>query len=83
MPNSKIVEHGPSIGEMTTRSSPPAIRTQTGRFAPGQSGNPSGRPKRDEDIAALARTHTEDAIAVLVSIAENPKANDEFSNIGR
>ena len=45
-------------------------------FAPGQSGNPSGRPKRDEDIAALARTHTEDAIAVLVSIAENPKAND-------
>ena len=76
MPKSKIVEHGPSIGEMTTRSSPPAIRTQTGRFAPGQSGNPSGRPKRDEDIAALARTHAADAIAVLVSIAENPKAND-------
>ena len=76
MPKSKIVEHGPSIGEMTTRSSPPAIRTQTGRFAPGQSGNPSGRPKRDEDIAALARTHAADAIAVLVSIAENPKVND-------
>ena len=77
MPKSRIVEHGRSIGEMTiTSSSAPANRTQTGRFAPGQSGNPSGRPKRDEDIAALARAHTEDAIAVLVSIAENPKAND-------
>ena len=38
-------------------------------------GPASGRPKRDEDIAALARAHTEDAIAVLASIAENPKAN--------
>ncbi len=56
MPESKTDEHGPSIGEMTTTSSgTPANRTQTGRFAPGQSGNPSGRPKRDEDLAALAR----------------------------
>ena len=77
MPKSKTIDHGRSIGEMTTTScSPPANRTQTGRFAPGQSGNPSGRPKRDEDIAALARAHTADAIAALVSIAENPKAND-------
>ena len=35
MPKSKTVEHGRSIGEMTTTScSPPANRTQTGRFAP-------------------------------------------------
>jgi hypothetical protein len=73
---SKTVEHGPSIGEMTTTSSgAPANRTQTGRFAPGQSGNSSGRPKRDEDLAALARAHTEDAIAALVGIVTDPKAN--------
>ena len=77
MPKSKTVEHGPSIGEMTTPSSNslPANRAETGRFVPGQSGNPSGRPKRDENLAALARTHSEDAIAVLVSIANDPKVN--------
>ena len=77
MPKSKTVEHGPSIGEMTTTSSNslPANRAETGRFVPGQSGNPSGRPKRDENLAALARMHTEDAIAVLVSIATDPKVN--------
>ena len=61
MPESKIGEHDRSIVEMTTTSSsPPSHRTQTGRFAPGQSGNTSGGPKRDEDIAALARVHTEE-----------------------
>ena len=77
MPNSKTVEHGPSMGEMTTTSSNslPANRAETGRFVPGQSGNPSGRPKRDENLAALARMHTVDAIAVLVSIANDPKVN--------
>ena len=76
MPKSKTVEHGTSIGEMTTlSSSAPANRTETGRFVPGQSGNPSGRPKRDEDLAALARTYSEDAIAALVSIVNDPKAN--------
>ena len=44
-------------------------------FVPGQSGNPSGRPKRDENLAELTRMHTEDAIAVLVSIANDPKVN--------
>ena len=77
MPNSKTVEHDPSMGEMTTTSSNslPANRAETGRFVPGQSGNPSGRPRRDENLAELARMHTEDAIAVLVSIANDPKVN--------
>ena len=77
MPKSKTVEHGPSMGEMTTTSSNslPANRAETGRFVPGQSGNPSGRPRRDENLAALARMYTEDAIAVLVSIANDPNAN--------
>ena len=63
MPNSKTGEHGPSMGEMTTTSSNslPANRAETGRFVPEQSGNPSGRPKRDENLAVLARTYSEDA----------------------
>ena len=31
--------------------------------------------RREENLAALARMHTEDAIAVLVSIANDPKVN--------
>ena len=77
MPKSKTVEHGPSMGEITTTSSNslPANRAETGRFVPGQSGNPSGRPKRDENLAVLARTYSEDAIAALVSIVNDPKVN--------
>lgn len=40
-------------------------------FAKGQSGNPVGRPKLPEDIKhvrELAREHTADAVATLVSV---------------
>jgi HEAT repeat protein len=39
----------------------------------GQSGNPGGRPKEFEDLKALARTHTEAAIAALAAALENPR----------
>lgn len=35
-------------------------------FQPGQSGNPSGRPKRDAEVRELARKYTKEAIAALV-----------------
>ncbi len=44
------------------------------RFKPGNSGNPSGRPKADATIRELARTHTEAALATLVEIIQNKKA---------
>jgi HEAT repeat protein len=43
-----------------------------GGFQPGKSGNPGGRPKKDERIRAaeeLAKEHTEDAMNALIEIA--------------
>ena len=45
-------------------------------FQPGQSGNPSGRPKECAEVKALARQHTEQAIAVLASIMLNEDAKE-------
>lgn len=40
----------------------------------GESGNPGGRPKGVQDLQALARTFTEDAINALGEIVRNKKA---------
>lgn len=41
-------------------------------FQPGQSGNPSGRPKEDPQLKAMAREHTEAAIGVLANALSDP-----------
>ena len=45
-----------------------ATRPRGRPFEKGVSGNPRGRPKRDYDIAELARKHSADAIATLATI---------------
>lgn len=47
----------------------------SGLFQPGQSGNPTGRPKADMTIRDLAKTYTEEAIDTLAEIMRNPKAS--------
>lgn len=41
-------------------------------FKAGESGNPSGRPKENAAIKALAREHTETAIQVLATALSDP-----------
>lgn len=44
-----------------------------GTFQPGQSGNPSGRPKADRRLQDLAREHTEAAVKALVKALDSPR----------
>lgn len=43
-------------------------------FAPGQSGNPGGRPKENAKVKALAGEYTEEAIGVLAAVMRDPEA---------
>ena len=44
------------------------------RWKPGQSGNPTGRPKIVSEVRDLARQHSTFAVEVLVKIAGNGRA---------
>ena len=42
-----------------------------GRWKPGQSGNPGGRPKELGHVRELAKKHTEEAIKTLAAMMKN------------
>jgi hypothetical protein len=44
-------------------------------FQPGQSGNPSGRPKAFGEFQALVQTHTAAAVTVLVKIMTTSRSD--------
>ena len=48
-------------------------RLRSGQFAPGQSGNPGGRPKDEHRVAELARSYTLEAINTLVDLMRDGK----------
>jgi hypothetical protein len=43
-------------------------------FAPGQSGNPGGRPKALKGVEELARGHTAEAIRTLAEVMRSKRA---------
>ena len=46
-----------------------------GRFKPGESGNPGGRPKEYAEVRELARKHTVEAIDKIVEIMNAKKSS--------
>ena len=49
------------------------VRLKSGQFAPGQSGNPGGRPKDEHRVAELARSYTAEDIDTLVELMREGK----------
>ncbi|GJE14265.1 DUF5681 domain-containing protein [Methylobacterium longum] len=43
-------------------------------FAPGQSGNPGGRPRLPDDVKQLARGYTREALETLAGVMRNDEA---------
>lgn len=43
------------------------------KFKPGESGNPSGRPKKDRHLVELAQEHTRDAVNTLLQVMRSRK----------
>lgn len=62
---------------MTDKTPPDDGATPRGRFKPGQSGNPAGRPrqpKNAKEVRALARQYTVQMVEILSRVASNPKS---------
>ena len=51
----------------------PANRVKTGQFAPGQSGNPTGRPKIPADVREAIKAACPKAVDVLVAMLDSKK----------
>ena len=49
------------------------MRSTNGQFISGFSGNPSGRPKDEYQVAELARSYSTEAIETLVDLMRNAK----------
>lgn len=68
-PAASAVDGAPSLN-----AAPPESREASrGRFRPGVSGNPGGRPRVFADVKALAGEYTTEAIESLVRIARATK----------
>jgi hypothetical protein len=60
--------------ETETRNAVAPKRNARGLWCPGQPATPAGRPAASYRLAALARTHSEDMLKVLVEVAKDDTA---------
>ena len=51
------------------------MRDKNGRFLPGISGNPGGRPPEVGNVRELAREYTEEAIETLVDLMRHARSD--------
>lgn len=51
------------------------MRDSQGKFIPGHSGNPNGRPSAIKEIVEIARQESPESIRVLVAIRDSKKAD--------
>ena len=65
-----------TVESLEVNTSDNITRDTGGRFTPGVSGNPSGRPKIPEEFRELAQTHSIDALKTVVEILQNPNTKD-------
>ena len=49
------------------------MRDTYGRFSPGHSGNPGGRPKDEFKVSELARSYTTEAVDTLVDLMRHSR----------
>jgi hypothetical protein len=68
-----VARHGLSAHASAQRTGLNRVAKSRTSFAPGQSGNPGGRPRALLDARELARTHTPEAIAALVAALNSPR----------
>jgi len=57
-------------------------RDELGRFKPGFSGHPSGRPKRDEASIIAQQVIEENAVEIVKALAAKVKAGDVSAFLG-
>src|SRR5262245_29567655 len=56
---------------MAGNKHPRTAHLRQSQWKPGQSGNPSGRPRQDKDVTAIARENAEKAIKRLVRLVDS------------
>jgi len=57
------------------------MRDEIGRFLPGSTGNPGGRPRRDPELVKLASLHAADAVRILGELLDD-KAQPGLVRLG-
>jgi hypothetical protein len=62
------------MSEAEGAGGPPGIRDDQGRFVPGVSGNPAGRPKAHRYLRDLLEPHLEEVAKVVIANAKTGEA---------